>query len=197
MKLYYSPGACSISPNVSLREAEIPFELVRVDLAKKLYGDHQDFTKINPKGYVPALELDDGTILTEGQVLVQWIADQKPEKKLLPLAGTIARIRVQEWLAYIATELHKGTSPLYSPKINAEYKAALTERLVKRFAILMRAVEDKKFLMGDDFTVADPYAFYVLRGWKRFGHELSPAAAAYFDRVMARPSVKAALEAEG
>lgn len=196
-KLYFSPGACSLSPNIALREAGIPFELERVDLkAKKLSGD-SDFYQVNPKGYVPALVLDDGTLLTEGAVMVQYIADLKPESRLAPPAGTLERVRLQEWLHFIATELHKGFGPLYSPIANDEYKESVRKKLAGRFAILAKGVEDKAYLMGEDFSVADAYAFYTMRSWKTHVRaELPPGLEAYFERIAARPAVKAALEAE-
>jgi glutathione S-transferase len=198
LKLYFSTGACSLSPHITLRESGLPFELVQVDLrAKQLKSGGGDYRTINPKGYVPALELDDGQVLTEGAVIVQYIADQKPELRLAPKVGTFERLRLQEWLNFIATELHKGMSPLYNPKANDEFKASLRERLGGRFGHLAQHLESRAYIMGESFTVADPYAFYCLRGWKKFGQaELAPSLQAYFDRVAARPSVKTALEVE-
>jgi glutathione S-transferase len=197
--LYYSPGACSISPHIALREAGLPFKLERVDLRAKKFGD-ADFTAVNPKGYVPALQRPDGQLLTEGAVIVQYIADHKPEENLAPAAGTIERYRLQEWLNFIATELHKGASPLYSSIANAEYKAQLKERLAGRWAVLANALASKPYLMGDHFTIADGYAFYVLRAWQHAIKEtLSswPVLVEYYARLVARPSIAAALQAEG
>jgi glutathione S-transferase len=198
MKLYFAPGACSISPHIALREAELPFELVRVDLRAKRTTTGEDFWTVNPKGYVPALKLDDGQILTEASVVVQWIGDQKPETGLMPPAGAMERYRVQEWLAFIATELHKGFAPLYSALGSPEAKTATREKLASRFSFLSKAIEDRPFLMGTTFTVADGYAFYTLRSWQRSVKPELPSAslAAYFDRIAARPAVRAALEAE-
>jgi glutathione S-transferase len=198
MKLYFAPGACSLSPHIALREAELPFELEKVDLRAKRTASGEDFWAVNPKGYVPALKLDDGQVLTEGAVIVQWIADQKPESKLIPPAGTLERYRLLEWLHFIATELHKGFGPLYSTLASPEAKTATKERLASRFAFLGKAVEDRQFLTGNTFTVADGYAFYTLRSWQRSVKPELPSASlqAYFDRVGARPAVRAALEAE-
>ncbi len=198
VKLYFARHACSLSPHIALRESALPFELERVDLKTKRTASGEDFLAINPKGYVPALRLDDGQVLTEGAVIVQWIADQRPETGLIPPAGTMERYRVLEWLHYIATELHKGFGPLYSRLTPEEAKAATREKLAVRFAFLAAAVENRPFLMGATFMVADGYAFYTLRSWKRLVKpELpSPALQPYFDRVLARPAVRAAVDAE-
>lgn len=198
MKLFYSPGACSLSPHIALREAELPFTLERVDLRAKTTASGADYRAINPKGYVPALELEDGTILTEGAVMVQWIADRAPGKKLAPPHGTIERVRLQEWLHYIATELHKGMSPLYNKDISDAHKRALLDRLTQRYDFLGKAVASQAYLLGDTFTIADGYAFYCLRAWQvSFKQELGPELKAYFARIAERPTVKAALAAEG
>ncbi len=198
MKLYFASNACSLSPHIALRESGLSFELERVDLKTKRTASGEDFLAVNPKGYVPALRLDDGQVLTEGAVIVQWIADQRPESGLIPPAGTMARYRVQEWLHYIATELHKGFAPLYSKITPEEVKAAVREKLAARFAFLGAAVETQPYLMGETFTVADGYAFYTLRSWKRSVRpELpSPSLQDYFARILARPAVIAALDAE-
>jgi glutathione S-transferase len=198
LKLYYTPGACSLSPHITLREAGLAFELVRVDLRAKRTAGDADYRAVNPKGYVPALSLDDGNVLTEGVAIVQWIADQKPELTLAPPAGSLERVRLWEWLNFIATELHKGMAPLYAASANEEYKLALRERLAARFAVVAAAVEHGGWLMGETFTVADPYALYVIRSWEKFSQTgVLPALTAYKERIVARPSVKAALEAEG
>ncbi|HUJ61331.1 MAG TPA: glutathione transferase GstA [Kofleriaceae bacterium] len=197
--LYYSPGACSISPHIALREAELSFDLVRVDLRAKKLADGGDFLAVNPKGYVPALRLPDGNVLTEGAVMVQYIADQKPSAHLAPPAGTMERYRLQEWLNFIATELHKGTSPLYNALANDDYKTQLKQRLALRWAILAGGVHKTPFLMGDRFSVADGYAFYVLKSWVgAHKQELTPwpELVDYHARLAARPSVVAALAAE-
>ncbi len=197
LKLYYTPGACSLSPHIALREAGLPFELHKVDIRAKKVDGGGDYLAVNPKGYVPALVLDGGEVLTEGVAIVQWIADQKPEAKLAPPAGTMERTRLQEWLNFIATELHKGMSPLYAPTATEEFKNALRERLTGRFAVLAKGA-GSGWLMGDRFSVADGYALYTIRSWQRFANAELPAdLAAYRDRVADRPAVKAALEAEG
>lgn len=200
MKLYFSPGACSLSPHIALREAGLPFELVQVDLRAKKTKSGDDFLAINPKGYVPALALPDGEVLTEGALIVQYIADQKPEARLAPPAGTKERRRLAELLHFIATELQKGMAPFYNPKANPEFKESLRERLNLRFGYLAKLLENQKFLLGDDFTVADGYAYYVLRSAKSLNAadvSASPVLSAYFERVQGRESVQAALAAEG
>src|SRR3954471_8451796 len=199
-KLYYTPGACSLSPHIALREADLPFELVPVDLAEKKLKSGGSFLAVNPKGYVPALTVDDGRLLTEGAILVQWIADQKPEKNPAPKAGTPERLKLQEWLDFIATELHKGFGPVNNPKINDEAKAFFKTRLLSRFEFLARSLEGRKYLVGDDFTVADGYAYYTLRNLRKLDAsviERSPDLKAYFERIAERPAVRAALQAEG
>ena len=198
MKLYFASGACSLSPHIALREAGLPFDLERVDLRAKVTASGEDFRAVNPKGYVPALRLEDGQILTEGAVIVQWIADQKPESGLIPRAGTFARYRAQEWLHFIGTELHKGLAPLHSKALPPEIRAATVDKLTGRFSFLAEALHDRPFLMGSAFGVADGYAFYTLRSWQRaVGPELpSPVLQAYFERIAARPAVQAALAAE-
>jgi glutathione S-transferase len=199
LKLYYAPLACSLSPHVALREAGVPFELVRVDFARgKKLPDGTDFTSVNPKGYVPALVLDDGQVLTEGAVMVQYIADLKPASGLAPRPGSFERVRLQEWLNFIATELHKGLSPLFGAIANDEYKKVVKEKLASRLAFVAKNLEGKQYLLGDTFTVADGYMLYVLRTWSRVTKEDVPnGLGAYFERIKARPAVKAALEAEG
>jgi glutathione S-transferase len=201
MKLYYVPGACSLSPHIALREANLPFKLDRINVkAGKKTQTGADYVQLNPKGYVPALELDDGQILTEGAVIVQYLADLKPESKLAPPNGTLARVRLQEWLHYLATELHKGFSPLYSDKAGDEFKVWWRANKVEpRLEFLARNLEGKSFLMGDTFTVADGYAFYLLRAWQNpLKGDLSKwkVLQDYYARIGERPSVKGALEAE-
>lgn len=201
LSLYYAPNACSISPHVALREAGLPFELVRVDFMRgKRLPDGTDLVAVNPKGYVPALRLENGELLTEGAVMVQYIADRVPEAKLLPPAGTFERVRAQEWLNYIATELHKGTGLFFSQKANEEAKAEARDKLVKRFAVLSKGLEGRTYLLGDTFSVVDGYAFYALRVWKnvvKADLREYPVLHAYYERLATRPSIAAALEAEG
>jgi glutathione S-transferase len=199
MKLYFSPGACSLHPHITLREAGIPFDLVRVDLrAHKLSGAGDDYYGVNPKGYVPLLELDDGTRLSEGAVIDQYIADRKPEAGLIPKAGTIERYRAQEWLNFIATELHKQFSPLFYPTTADDVKTQQRERIGKRFDLIEKTLAKQPYLLGESFTVPDAYLFNMLRWTEHTGIDRAkwPALTAFFERVGARPAVKAALEAE-
>ena len=199
MKLYYSPGACSLSPHIALREAGIAFDLQKVSTKTKEIDGGGDFWKINGKGYVPALQLDNGEILTEGPVIVQYIADLKPESGLAPKTGTLERYRVQEWLNFITSEIHKQFSPLFNPATSAEWKVGVTDNLNRRFEWLNKQLEGKSYLMGDKFTVADAYLFTVLSWGKHVNIDLAkwPVLAAYVARVAARPKVQEALMAEG
>jgi glutathione S-transferase len=200
IKLFYTPGACSLSPHIALREAGLPFELVQVDLSAKKTEHGENFLTINPKGYVPALLTDSGELITEGAIIVQYIADQRPESGLAPSAGTAERRRVQEWLHFIATELQKGLGPINNPKANDELRHVLKERLFLRFDFLSKSLEGKNYLLGDTFTVADGYAYYVLRGLRRLEGQAAfdqrPVLKAYFERISARPAVQAVLAAE-
>jgi glutathione S-transferase len=198
MKLYFSPGACALHPQIALREAGLNFEMVRVDLRAHKLHDGSDFYAINPKGYVPVLELDDGSRLTEGAVIDQFVADKNPQAKILPPAGTIERVRVQEWLHFIGTEIHKQFSPLFNPQLPENEKVAQRTKIGHRFDYIEKELGTKPYLLGDTFTVADGYLFNMLR-WTQFtGIDLAkwPVLAAYSARVEARPAVKAALEAE-
>jgi glutathione S-transferase len=199
MKLYYAPGACSLSPHIVSREAGIDLELERADLAQKKTETGKDFWGINPKGQVPVLETDDGQKLTEGPVIVQYLADQKPGSGLAPASGTIDRYRVQEWLSFVGSEMHKTYGPLFRPTTPEEFKVLSREVLGKRIAWLDQQLAGKQYLMGDKFTVADAYLFTVLRWSPRVGVDLSksPNVVAYVDRVAARPKVQEALKAEG
>jgi glutathione S-transferase len=197
MKLYYAPGACSLSPHIALREAGLPFTMEKVDLRAKTTEGGDDYRAINPRGYVPALKLDNGRVVAEGPVIVQVIADLAPESALAPAQGSPERYQLMDWLSFISTELHKGFSPFFNPAVNDEAKASFKDRLMLRFGYLSDALADKPYLMGDNFSVADGYLFTVLRWAKGFKFELGPTLDAYFDRVAARPAVKAALEAEG
>jgi len=196
--LYFTPGTCSIAPNIALREAAIPFELARVDLKQKKLATGDDYLAINPSGYVPALRLPDGGVLTEVAVMLQYIADQRRDDSLAPPPGTMERYRLQEWLNFIATELHKGASPLYNPVANEEYKTLLrTNRLAARWQHVATNLRDG-YLMGR-FTVADAYAFYVLRAWQH-AHKQTldawPALVDYYQRLAARPMIAEALASE-
>lgn len=199
MKLYYSPGACSLSPHIVAREAGIDFTLERVDLSKKTTQGGVDFNTINPKGYVPTLQLDGGDVLTEGPAIVQYLADQRPESGLAPTAGTLARYRVQEWLNFISTELHKQFGPLFNPKTPAETKDMTRERIGTRFDYVAQQLEGKQFLMGADFSVADAYLFTVLSWCDYVKIDLTrwPILGEFRQRVGSRPAVQAALKAEG
>lgn len=198
-KLYYSPGACSLSPHIALREAGLPFDLVMASTKTKKLADGSDFNAINPKSQVPVLELDNGQRLTEGPVIVQYIADQAPAKNLIPAAGSWDRYRVQEWLNFITSELHKGFSPLFSPAIPEESKAISRAKLIERLTWVDSQLEGKDYLMGSQFTVADGYLFTVA-GWGKYvGVDISGLKnlGAYLGRVAARPAVQEALKAEG
>jgi len=199
LKLYYSPGACSLSPHIVLREAGLAFEPVLASTKTHKLQDGTDYYGINPKGYVPLLELDNGERLSEGPVIVQYIADQAPAKKLAPTAGTMARYRLQEWLNFITSELHKSFSPLFNPAMPEEGKALYRTRLGDRFKWVDGQLAGKNYLMGEDFSVADAYLF-VVAGWsKHVGVDISGLAnlGAFMARVGARPAVQEALKAEG
>jgi glutathione S-transferase len=196
MKLYFSPGACSLHPHIVLRETGLPFTLERVDLRAHKTHDGKDYYAINPKGYVPALQLDDGSVLTEGAVIDQYIADRKPEAKLLPPAGTMERYRVQEWLNFIASEIHKSFGPLFAGP--EEAKEPARARVSKRFDLVAHELDARPYLVGNSFTVADAYLFNMLTWTKFTGIDLArwPALQAFFARVQERPAVLAALAAE-
>ena len=199
MKLYFSPGACSLSPHIALAEAGLSYSLVKTDLAKKTTEGGSDFKAVNGKGQVPVLELDSGERLTEGPAIVQYIADQVPAKQLAPTAGSMARYRLQEWLNFITSELHKSFSPLFDPSMPAEAKAKYVERIGQRFDYVSQQLQGKDYLTGATFTVADGYLFTVL-GWTKFvGIDLAkwPTLAAFSARVAARPAVQAAMKEEG
>lgn len=199
MKLYYSPGACSLSPHITLHEAGLAFEPVAVSLKNHQLADGSDYYAISPQGYVPLLELDDGTRLSEGPAIVQYIADQVPEKNLAPANGTVARAQLQGWLNFISTEIHKGFSPLFSPATPAEYKAIAIERLQSRLKWLDGELAGRDYLMGAQFSVADPYLFTVTNWAPHVGVDISGLAhlAAFRARVAARPAVQAAMKEEG
>lgn len=198
MKLYYAPDTCSLSPHIVLRELALAFELVKVDNRSKRTADGRDFRLINPKGYVAALELDDGQILTEGPAIVQYLADLKPESGLAPPAGSWERVRLQEWLNFISTEIHAGSALLFNTSLPEDILAIFREKLFRRFDYLQATLAEKAFLMGPSFSVADAYLFTVLGWCKFFSIELDrwPALMAYRTRINARPAVQAALMAE-
>ncbi|MCX7255923.1 MAG: glutathione transferase GstA [Polaromonas sp.] len=199
MKLYYAPGACSLSPHITLRESGLAFEPVAVSLKTHQLADGSDYYAISPQGYVPLLELDDGTRLSEGPAIVQYIADQVLEKNLAPANGTVARAQLQGWLNFISTELHKGFSPLFNPATPLEYKTIAIERLQLRLKWLDGELAGKDYLMGAQFSVADPYLFTVTNWASMVGVDISGLAnlAAFRKRMVARPSVQAAMREEG
>jgi glutathione S-transferase len=199
MKLYYAPGACSLSPHIVATEAGIPIELDKVDLGSHKTQSGEDFNSINPKGYVPALRLDDGSVLTEGPAIVQYLADQKPSSGLAPAAGTIDRYRLQEWLTFIGTEVHKNFGALFNKASSDEVKQTAKGNIAKRLSYINDQLASRQFLLGGTFTVADAYAFTIVN-WTNFvGIDLKPYpnVAAYMARVGSRPKVQETLRAEG
>ena len=199
MKLYYSPGACSLSPHIVLHEAGLAFTPVLASTKSHKLQDGTDYYGINPLGYVPMLELDDGTRLREGPAIVQYIADQVPLKMLAPTNGSLQRYRLQEWLTFIGTELHQTFSPLFVPTTPEEYKATRRDKLLQRLGWVDSQLADKQYLMGEHFTVADAYLFTVANWHKPTNVDISGLAnlAAYRERVAARPAVQAAMKTEG
>jgi glutathione S-transferase len=199
MKLYYSPAACSLSAHIALREAGLAFEPVLAPTKTHQLADGTDYYTINPLGYVPLLELDDGTRLREVPAIVQYIADQVPPKNLAPASGTLPRYRLQEWLTFIGTELHKTYSPLFNPNFSQETKQAFRDKLVARYRWVDGQLQGKDYLMGEHFTVADAYFFVVTRWAQPMRVELAEFAnvQAHHGRVQARPAVQDALRAEG
>lgn len=199
MKLYYSPGACSLSPHIVLEESGLPYEAILASTKSHKLQDGTDYYTINPLGYVPFLVLDDGQTLREGPVIVQYLADQVPAKKLIPAAGTMARYRVLEWLNFIGTELHKSFGPLFGSAAPAEYKSTVLALLRKRFEWVEKELNGKDYLTGAEFCVADAYLFTVSNWAGHVGLDLGglPQLHAYLQRVGSRPAVQAALRAEG
>jgi glutathione S-transferase len=199
MKLYYAPGACSLASHITLRETGLPFEIDKLNVPTKTTASGEDFMQINPKGYVPAIKLDDGSILTEGAVILQYIADQNPGSGLAPKAGTMERYRLQEWLNFIATEIHKSFSPLFNKAASDEVKKSARDLLTKRLAYAEVWLANKPYLMGDSFTVADAYMFVVLSWSSHAGFDLGqfPRINEYMGRIAARPAVQSAMKAEG
>jgi glutathione S-transferase len=199
MKLYYSPGACSLSPHIVVTEAGLPVELEKVDLGKHTTAGGKDFMTINPKGYVPTLQLDDGSVLTEGPAIVQYLADQKPGSGLAPANGSVERYHLQEWLNFIGTELHKNFGPLFNPATPDAVKEISKTNIAKRLGYLNDQLANKQYLMGNNFTVADAYAFTIVN-WTNFVKidlKPYPNVAAYMQRVGARPKVQETLKSEG
>lgn len=199
MKLYFSPGACSLSPHIVAHELGLPLKLEKVDTQTKRTETDRDFWQINPKGYVPVLELDNGEVLTEGPAIVQYLADLKPEGKLAPANGTLARARLQEALNYITSEIHKSYSPLFSdatPEATREERKAY---LAKRYGFIEKILAKQPWLLGEHFTVADAYLFTVTRwaDFVKFDLSAFPHVQAFQKRVAARPAVQAAMAAEG
>jgi glutathione S-transferase len=199
MKLYYSPGACSLSPHIVLHEAGLAHEAVRAPTKTHKLDDGTDYYSINPLGYVPLLELDDGTRLREGPAIVQYLADLAPTKKLAPANGTLPRYRLQEWLTFIGTEIHQKFSPLFNPGIADEAKQVFRDKLASRYKFLDGELQGRDYLMGEQFTVADAYLFTVTRWAEPLKIDLSAFAnvTAYFERVKQRAGVQAALKMEG
>ena len=199
MKLYYSPGACSLSAHIALHETGMSFEIDRLIKSTKMTVGGENFMQINPNGYVPTIKLDDGSVLTECAVVLQYIADQKPGSGLAPKAGTMERYRLQEWLNFISSELHKSFSPLFNKDTPEETKTSTRNHLTKRLGHAETQLANQPYLMGDHFTVADAYLFVVLSWCKLVGFDLAafPKAQEYMARIAARPAVQTAMKAEG
>jgi glutathione S-transferase len=198
MKLYYSPGACSLAVHIALRELKYKFDLDRVDLAAKKTESGGDYLALNPKGYVPALQLDDGTVMTEAGVILQYLADQKPRRGLAPKPRTPERYKLMEWLTFTSSEIHKALGDFFNPKMTPEWREAKLDRLGKRFDYLDRALGSNEYLMGE-FSIADPYLFTVLNWTKRHDINLAnwPNIQSYLQRMAERNTVKKAMKAEG
>lgn len=199
MKLFYKPGACSLAPHIILRETGNAFTLEAVDLMTKRLGDGSDYLAINPKGQVPALQLDDGTLITEAVVIMQYLADSVPQKNLLAASGEMSRYKTLEWLNYIATELHKGFTPLFRPDTPDEYKPTVRSLLEKKLSFVNGELASREFIAGDHFTIADAYLYNVLRWARAIKLEMGSLSNidAFMARVAARESVIATLAAEG
>jgi len=199
MKLYYSPGACSLSPHIALLEAGLPYELVKVDLRAKKLENGDDYLKVNPKGQVPALALDSGEMVTEGPVIVQMIADQAATQGLAPKRDSAERYKLLEWLNFITSELHKNFSPLFQPAFNDEVKGFFKDRLMGKFQYVDSQLAGHDYLLGKEFSVADGYLFTMLCWADRMNFDLAglPNLTAYKARIAARPKVKDALTKEG
>ena len=199
MKLYFSPGACSLSPHIILHETGLPFTTEKVDLSNKTTASGADYASINPKGYVPALVTDDGVLLTEGPAIVQYLADQVPEKNLAPAIGSIERYQMMSWLNFIGTEIHKNYSPLFNPAGSDESKESAKASLTKRYGYVERMLQGHDYLLGSQFSLADVYLFVVTNwaGFLKFDMSAFPNIAAFQKRIGSRPAVQQALKAEG
>jgi glutathione S-transferase len=199
MKLYYLTGACSLASSIALRDAGLKFELIKVDRKTRKAADGLDFNEVNPKGYVPALQLDNGEVLTENVAVLQYIADRNPAAKLAPAAGTMERYRLMEWLSFINSEIHKGFSPLFRQDASEDVKQYTRKNLTNRLDYLQRALGSKKFVMGEQYTVADPYLFTVLSWGEHVGIDLAtwPQLKRYVDGIGTRANVIEARRAEG
>ena len=199
MKLYYGPGACSLSPHIALREIGVDFDLVKVDTKTKRMDDNRDFREVNPYGYVPALELDTGEVILEGPAIVQYIADLRPEAGIAPANGTLDRTRVQSALALINSEIHKAIGALFKPGLDEDGKAAAIEKIEARLDVLDKQFGDALYIANNRYSVADAYLFVVMRWLKffRIGLDKWPALKAHHARIAERPAVQAALAAEG
>jgi glutathione S-transferase len=199
MKLYYSPGACSLSPHIALREIGAEFDLAKVDVKSKRLDDNRDYREVNPYGYVPALELDTGEVILEGPAIVQYIADLRPEAGIAPANGTLDRTRVQSALALINSEIHKSIGALFNPDLDEDGKASATKKIQARLDVLDKQFGDAHYIANNRYSVADAYLFVVMRWLKFFKISLDrwPALAKHHDLVGARPAVQAALAAEG
>jgi glutathione S-transferase len=199
MKLFYTPGACSLSPHIVLNELGLPYTAEKVDLKSHTTDSGADFYTINSKGYIPALQLDNGEVLTEGPAIVQYLADQKPQANLLPPAGSLERARVQEWLNFIGTEMHKTLAALFNPSISPEAKTKTIDTFGKRLGFVDKALQGKDFLTGQQFSVADAYLFTIVNWAPMLGVDLSPwpTVEAFQKRVASRPAVQKTLQDEG
>jgi len=198
MKLFFTPGTCSLAPHIVLREAGLDAELLRVNLKTRQLADGSDYLAINPKGYVPAIALDDGSVLTEGPAIMQYLGDRKPESGVVPAAGTLARYRLQEWLGFINSELHKSFSALFHPELPEASHEAARANIARRLAVIEPVLARQPWLLGERFSAADAYLFVVVSWsqWTRVSLSDWPAVQAFIARVAERPAVKAALEAE-
>jgi len=199
MKLFYTPGACSLSPHIVLNELDLPYSVEKVDLKTHTTASGTDFYTLNAKGYVPALQLDNGEVLTEGPAIIQYLAEQKPQANLLPPAGSLERARVQEWLNFIGTEVHKTLAALFNPSISAEAKSKTIETFGKRLGLVEKALQGKDYLTGKAFSVADAYLFTIVNWAPMLGIDLTPwpTVMQFQKRVASRPAVQKTLQAEG
>ena len=198
MQLYYAPGACSLASHIALQESGLPYQAMRVNLRDKKTSDGKDFNAVNPKGYVPALKLDNGEILTEGSVLLAYIGELQPTRQLIAASGTLENYRVREWLAFIGSELHKTVSPLFNPKTPEASRAMSLEAFKGRLRYVDGALASRPFLVGEHFTVADAYLFTVLNWHEHLHVDLGefPHLKAYYERIKARPAVQTVLKTE-